>query len=290
MKLSNILAVCKYSKLEYDKRKFNLTTESLINKYKQEQIQYEVIVESHDEQQKCIQLAKDLLPNVDFLYTDELNKELTENKELIISIGGDEHFKYAIHNSLSGKLVLNVRSDNLKSEGALSSCNRFNLEEMIDQIKSDSYMTEEWVRLEAELNNKPIESAIDTIYVGEKNATRMSRYHLYYKDQTEEQKSSGILIVTGAGSTGWFSSAGGNPFPRDANTGRFLIREIYHGTKSGNTLRKGEFNHSEHIKIISLMDEEGIVEIDSIKEYPFKRGNQLKVKVSNEYLRVIIRS
>ena len=287
MKPSKILAICKYSKLEYDKKIFNLDTYALLQKYKDEHIHYEIIIDSHVEQRKCIDLAKQLLPEATFLYTDQLKMDMTNDYDLIVSIGGDEHFKYVIHNSIQGKLVLNIRSDNLKSEGALSSCNRLNLKEMVDQIRSDNFLIEEWVRLEAELNGKPIESAIDTIYIGEANATRMSRYLLHYQNQTEEQKSSGLLIVTGAGSTGWFSSAGGESFPRNSQTGRFLAREIYKGTVSGYNLNIGEFHPNEEIKVLSLIDSRGIVEIDSIKEYPFKRGSQLRAYVSDKCLRVV---
>ncbi|MDH5680076.1 MAG: hypothetical protein OEZ36_00695 [Spirochaetota bacterium] len=288
MNPSQILAIRKFSKLEYDSRKYSLDTASLIDKYKREQVDHDIILQSHEEQMACINLAKKLLPEATFISTPELNKELTQNKSLIISIGGDEHFKYVIHSSIEGNLVLNVRSDNLKSEGALSSCNRLNLEDMVRQILSDSYLTEEWVRLEAQLNDKPIESAIDTIYIGEKNSTRMSRYLLNYKGQTEEQKSSGLLIVTGAGSTGWFSSAGGHSFPRDAETGKFIAREIYKGTVSGYLLDKGDFTDEKDLFINSLMDDAGIVEIDSIKEYIFKRGDRLRVHVSKNRLRVMV--
>ncbi len=283
-----ILAICKFSKLEYDKRKYNLNTRALIRKYNQEQIHHEVIVDSHVEQRECIRLAKKLLPKSTFINTPDLPHTQTEDKDLIVSIGGDEHFKYVIHNSVQGKLVLNVRSDNLKSEGALSTCNRFNLKTMIDQIYSETYLVENWVRLEAQLNDQPIERAIDTIYVGEKNGTRMSRYVLHFKDRFEEQKSSGLLVVTGAGSTGWFKSAGGTPFPRNAMTGKFLAREMYVGTKTGSSMRDGVFHEEEIIEIHSLMDDQGIVEIDSIKEYPFRRGDKLKVNVSREYLKVMI--
>ena len=282
-----ILAIRKFSKLEYDSRIYSLDTPSLIQKYKREQVLHDIIVQSHEEQMACINLAKKLLPEAIFISTPELYKEITRDKDLIISIGGDEHFKYVIHSSLEGKLFLNVRSDNFKSEGALSSCNRLNLKEMVDQISSGTFLTEEWVRLDATLNDLPIESAIDTIYNGEKNSTRMSRYLLNYKGQTEEQKSSGLLIVTGAGSTGWFSSAGGESFPRDAETGKFIAREIYKGTVSGYLLNKGNFTDEKDLFINSLMDDAGIVEIDSIKEYNFKRGDRLRVHVSKNRLRVM---
>lgn len=288
MKPSQILALCKYSKLEYDKLKFNLTTRAMIKKYNEEHIQHEMILDSHIEQKKCKILAKKLLKGITFLNTPEITKEDTKDKDLLISIGGDEHFKFLIHNSYNDRLFLNVRSDNLKSEGALSTCNRFDLDIMVDQIYNDSYKVEHWVRLDAFLNGKQIESAIDTIFIGEKNGTRMSRYFFQFRGNEEEQKSSGLLVVTGAGSTGWYTSAGGIAFPRNDNKGKFLAREIYKGTRTGFSMSQGEFYENEEINVFSLSDEGGIIEVDSIKEYPFMRGDHLKVKVSKEYLNVMI--
>ncbi len=287
MNPTKILAVCKFSKLEYDQIKYNLSSSDLIKKYEREGIEYDVIIESHTEQKMCIDLARNLLPEACFIRTTDLKKEHTVDKDLIISLGGDEHLKYVIHNSVHDKLILSVRSDNLKSEGALSTCNRFNLEEMVKQIRSNNYIIAQWTKIEAYLNDKPIEKSADTIFIGEKNPTRMTRYFLYYNDEIEEQKSSGLIVVTGTGSTGWFKSCGGKPFSRIAKIGRFIAREIYIGTKTGNDLRIGEFAPNEQLEIHSLM-ENGIVEIDSIKEHPFKRGDKLVIRVSDEALKMVL--
>ncbi len=287
MKFNNILAVCKFSKIEYDKRQYNLNFNEIINKYAMEGIKYDLIIASHIEQIKCISFVQELIPSAEFIYTDELTTSLTKDKDLIISIGGDEHFKYVYHNMLSDKLILNIRSDNLKSEGALSTCNRFNLDKMVKQIHNSSYIVDKWVTLEADLNNKPIGNAIDTIYIGKNNSTKISRYRIIYRGKEEEQKSSGLLIVTGAGSTGWFTSAGGISFNRNARFGRFISREIYVGTRTGNSIKHGEFIDNEELEIQSLM-EEGIIEIDSIKEYKLKRGDTIKIRVSHKYLKVMM--
>ncbi|HEO65578.1 MAG TPA: hypothetical protein ENI73_06875 [Spirochaetes bacterium] len=67
-----------------------------------------------------------------------------------------------------------------------------------------------------------------------------------------------------------------------------MAREMYVGTKTGSSMRDGVFHEEETIEIHSLMDDQSIVEIDSIKEYPFKRGDKLKVNVSREFLNVMI--
>jgi NAD kinase len=286
MKFNKVLAVCKFSKIEYDKRQYNLSLDDLINKYDMEGIEYDLIIASHYEQLKCINLAKELIPSAEFIDTPKLTTNLTKDKDLIISIGGDEHFKYVYHNMLSDKLILNIRSDNLKSEGALSTCNRFNLNKMVKQMYNSSYLVDEWVTLEAELNDKPIENAIDTMYIGNSNGTKISRYRIAYGGKEEEQKSSGLIAVTGAGSTGWFRSSGGTSFSRNSKFGKFISREIYIGTKTANSIKSGEFTGDEELEVHSLM-ENGIIEIDSIKEYKLKRGDTIKIRVSNKCLKVM---
>src|SRR5262249_56830856 len=47
--------------------------------------------------------------------------------------------------------------------------------------------------------------AFNDFYLGQRTHLS-SRYALTYREQTERHSSSGLLVVTGAGSTGWFSS------------------------------------------------------------------------------------
>ena len=289
MDMNKVLVIYKFSKLRYDKKKYNINLKQLIKKYKKENISYKIILKSHYEQEACIQLLRNLLPQAQFIPTSNLHKEITNNKDLIISIGGDEHFKYVIHNSQKESFFLNIRSDNLKSEGSLSTCNRYNLKQMVSQIKNNTYLIEYWTSLNPILNGKTLERSIDTIYVGSKESTRISRYYLIYQGKKEEQKSSGILISTGAGSTGWFLSAGGkNSFSRSQPIAQFLIREIYIGTKTDNSLITGMINHNHSLIIYSLMDNHGLLNIDSIKNYSFTRGDQLAITIFPKSLKIMI--
>lgn len=302
MNPEEILVVYKQSKFERDQEKLGLNEKSLIESYKKEQIDYKRIVESHKEQNLCMDLARKCFDSVLFLKTKEFKPEHSKNKKLIVSVGGDEHFKYVLHHSLPRNLLhnsqdkekffLSIRSDNLKSEGALSSCNRSNLERMSQEIDENTFRVELWPVLELRINNQFLDWAMDTVFVGSKYSGWISRYVLCYGERSEEQKSSGVIVATGAGSTGWLRSAGAMSFPRYWRRAIFLVREPYRGSKFvGISILQGEIDPFRKefslLKFHSLMDSFGIVDLDSVREYEFLRGFQLEIRVSEHVLRIV---
>src|SRR5207302_8428736 len=58
---------------------------------------------------------------------------------------------------------------------------------------------------EAQLNDGQRLLAFNEFLLGQKTHVS-ARYALTFREKTEEQSSSGVLVTTGAGSTGWFSS------------------------------------------------------------------------------------
>ena len=78
------------------------------------------------------------------------------------------------------------------------------------------------------MNNKLIkELALNEVYIGAKSQFHTSRYTIKLNGDGEEQRSSGVLIVTGSGSNAWYKSAGGEPFPCEEKKLKFLVREPY---------------------------------------------------------------
>src|SRR4029079_18687188 len=59
---------------------------------------------------------------------------------------------------------------------------------------------------EVRLNDGQSLLAFNDFYIGQRTHVS-SRYSLTWHQRTEQQSSSGVLVSTGAGSTGWFSSA-----------------------------------------------------------------------------------
>jgi hypothetical protein len=82
------------------------------------------------------------------------------------------------------------------------------------------------------VDGKPLSHlALCDAFVGERDRCVMSRPVLHFRRHREEQKSSGLLVVTGAGSTGWYRSAAKglaparDSFPQNSPSFCFLLTE-----------------------------------------------------------------
>lgn len=126
--------------------------------------------------------------------------------------------------------------------------------------------------------------AVNDFYIGQRSHIS-SRYVLQHAGKRERQSSSGVIVSTGVGSTGWMKSvfsgatrissripgAGGKPvddasFSWDADYLRFAVREPYISPSSGADLVFGTVSGNEPLRIISEMTETGVIFSDGMEE------------------------
>lgn len=217
---------------------------------------------------------------------EKIEKKLPRGIDLVISIGGDGTFIDASHLIKDDTLILGVNSDPKESEGIHCSATRKDFRDKIKRIIEGDFSVEKWTRLAVYLDHKKCEFALNEVYVGAGHIYNTSRYVLEVHGVKERQKSSGVLISTGCGSTAWYSSAGGRPFPKDAKEARFIVREPYCGHLVCGRIINGIIKEGEEMKIKSEM-RDGIVGIDSFKEYPLPKGKIVRITVSNKPIHVI---
>ncbi|MEO1529397.1 MAG: hypothetical protein AAFX06_28585 [Planctomycetota bacterium] len=105
-----------------------------------------------------------------------------------------------------------------------------------------------------------------------------ARYVLYGKGGSEAQSSSGVIVSTGAGSTGWLSSVynmtrgiAGNAsvpetaLPWDTETLRWVVREPFQSQTTGVSLVSGSVDAATPLSMESLMPEGGVIFSDGIQ-------------------------
>lgn len=238
---------------------------------------YDRICASHREQQNSLELVKKCLPDAAFLPAEKLEKPL-EEQDLIIAVGGDGTGIKALHFVKNTPFLL-MNADISASEGALAQCNRFNFEEKLKLFKEGKYGIEEWTRLKTTVDGKELPPAVNEVFVGAKVSYLTSRYFI----NGEEHKSSGLIVSTGTGSTAWYSSCGGKPFPKNAKYGKFIVREPYQGTLKKSKLLDGQTPVSVRSKMF-----DGIVAIDAIQEFKVDRGASIEIDVSGSPARMVV--
>jgi hypothetical protein len=137
--------------------------------------------------------------------------------------------------------------------------------------------------------------ALNEVFVGHRSH-QSARYGLRVSGQEERQSSSGMIVSTGTGATGWarsISNDRGNPLPLPRPTERTLawfVREAWPSVASGATLTAGILEERSELVIVSEMEEGGVAFGDGIEQdwIPLSFGQELRVRVSSRVLRLVV--
>jgi NAD kinase len=291
MEEKKVLICPKISKYEWDLHKYKYSHKELIEEYKKEGVDYEYILQSHERQLQSRALSKEIFPNAMIVQKENLTKEKVKQVDITIALGGDNHFQYVSHFIEDG-LMFGINSDYLSSEGVLLSSTTNNIEEVKRRCDQNEYQIEKWTRINIILNNKFIARATCDVFIGEAERHLTSRNIIFYKGLTRQQKSSGILVSTGSGSTGWFSSASRflneeSVFDPKSDYAKFIVTEPYKGSLTDYTLISGKIDKKHHLKVNSLNSDKGKIIADSLEQFNFSRGSFVEIEISDTPLNVV---
>ena len=176
------------------------------------------------------------------------------------------------------------------------------LPEALQRLERGDYRSEPWTRLSLRVNGVECGSAINDLVLGKRDFRLTSRHELEYRGHKVTQRSSGILISTGVGSTGWYASAGlylgqqDRSFPKTARFARFELREPsvtiteVDGTRVTQLPQfvEGPLEEGEVLRVTSLNDDEGLASRDSLDSVPFPRGSVAEISIDPNPCHVII--
>jgi len=205
---------------------------------------------------------------------------------------------------LQGQPVIGVNPDPRRWEGRLLPFVLAELPEVVRRVRSGKGQCQPITFAEARTNDGQRLLGVNDLFIGPRSHTS-ARYSLLWKGQQEEQSSSGIIISTGFGSSGWFRSilagaigvtgqqshplAGG--FDWQAKKLYFTVREPFPSRTSGAKLVFGAIEDRECLRLESHMPENGVVFSDGIEGdfLNFNSGTVLTVGVAAESGQVIVR-
>ncbi len=216
---------------------------------------------------------------------ENLKKEYFDGKEVVVSVGGDGTFLSCAH-YIDSQLLLGVNSNPKQSEGALTSTMVWDLQEKLNEIISDFDFLEirEYVRERVRVCKKDkcviTEYALNESYIGNINPHHPSNYEIIYNNFKESQRSSGVLVTTGTGSTAWYYAMGGRRFSREKQQLRFKIRELFKSRLYRPTLEKGKINTSEVLEVVNKTHH-SILAIDSIITYNLDYNDRVLIDIGN---------
>lgn len=202
--------------------------------------------------------------------------------DLVVTVGPDglvvNTAKY-----LKDQPIVAVNSDPVRVEGVLLPFNARNLPQGISAAVFGEPRVRHVTMAESVLSDGQRLVAFNDFFIGA-NSHVSARYCLESEGKSEEQSSSGVLISTGAGSTGWLRSVyagaarvvealGGkvNPppdggrIPWDAEQLIYVVREPWPSKSTGATLVYGVITKEQPLIITSQMADNGVIFSDGIE-------------------------
>lgn len=267
MKHEKILVVRKMSALEY---------------YYNGNHKSKIIKESSRNHNQSIQKIENILRKsgrkFDIVTRRELSEKLIKNYDAVISAGGDGTVIATASYNLDTP-QLNLKTDS-RSVGAL--CQE-NIGKSLKAFLEGKYIIERWQRQDVYLNGKFKGRASNETCIGEGlRFDKLARYNLTFWDlksgltQKETQGGSGIIIVTGTGSSAW--PAAFKPYQRNEPYFEFKTL-LQHSGKIGE-------GKAEYVRI-EYKAHEGKFSIDT-EVYDLPRDSILEIKISKYPLLVAI--
>jgi NAD kinase len=216
-------------------------------------------------------------------------------EDIVVVVGQDglvaNTLKY-----LQGQPVIAVNPDPQRWEGRLLPFVLAELADVVQRTREGRCESKSITFAEARTNDGQRLLGVNDLFIGPRSHTS-ARYALQWNGRQEEQSSSGIIVSTGFGSSGWFRSilAGAigvtgqqshplaEGFDWQARKLYFTVREPFPSRTSGASLVFGEIGGEDHLRLESHMPENGVVFSDGIEtdHLSFNSGTVLTVGVAD---------
>lgn len=223
----------------------------------------------------------------------DLARFVFEPEDLVVAVGQDGLVANAAK-YLRGQLVLGVNPDPASYDGVLVRHRPDRARRLLAAMAAGRVLVEERVLAAASLDDGQRLLALNEIFAGHRSH-QSARYVLRQGGKEERQSSSGVLVTTGTGATGWARSVNGErrrplalPAPADPALA-FLVREPFPSVSTGTSLDGGPLGADEPLELVSEMDDGGVLFADGIEddriEFPF--GARARFDVAPDRLRLV---
>lgn len=166
---------------------------------------------------------------------------------------------------------------------------------LFKRFEADELAREKRTMLEAQLDDSQKITALNEIYIGHMSH-QSAKYDISFQQQREHQSSSGIIVASGTGSSGWMSSLNSlssNPMhlpgPEEEMIS-FRVREPWPSEHTGTAINAGMIDKTEQLQVTSKMETQGVIFGDGIEQdfLSFDWGQQVSLRVAAQRLNICV--
>lgn len=249
----------------------------------------------HLRQQRAIQAISAAIP-VEWrranVVRNELDRFLFAPEDIVVAVGQDGLVANA-SKYLSGQPVIGVNPAPSDYAGVLVPHPADAAADLLRDVARERHSVQSRTMVEAEVDGGFRLRALNELFIG--HITHQSaRYRLSFEDREERHSSSGVIVATGTGCTGWARSIHRQRRcsfcllePEDAEL-LFFVREAFPSPATGCDVVHGVVYDS--IEITSEMNDGGVIFGDGIESdrIEFGWGKTARISRADQSLRLVV--
>lgn len=229
------------------------------------------------------------------------------NENHLVVVVGQDGLVANTAKYVNGNPIIAINPDSERYDGYLLPYTPDNFVEAVEKVMSNNYICRTATFAEASLNDGQRLLAFNDLFIGTSSHVS-ARYKISYGQEIENHSSSGVIISTKAGSTGWLSSIfnmtfGMNKFIQKQkdkkkipklkdNQLMFVVREPFESKKSQTDLSVGVITLQHPLVIESFMPSNGVIFSDGIEAdfLNFNSGAIATISIAKETANLVVRS
>ena len=226
------------------------------------------------------------------------------NNQVVITVGQDglvaNTAKY-----VKGIPIVAVNPDTERFDGVLLPFNANSFISAVEKVITNKYNSKLTSFAEAQLNDGQRLLAFNDLFIGATSHVS-ARYKITYNKKTEEHSSSGIIVSTQEGSTGWLSSifnmsSGIHNFIEKDNSPKkyvklkdtqlmFAVREPFASKKTQTSITVGVLSERFKLIVESYMPNNGLIFSDGIETdfLKFNSGSIATIGIAKEKANLVL--
>lgn len=201
---------------------------------------------------------------------EDLSRFLFEPSDVVVAVGQDG-LVANVAKYLEGQRVVGINPDRSRHDGILVPHPPDAIDALLGAVAAGRCEIEARTMVEARLDDGQRLLALNEVYLGHRTH-QSSRYVITHAGASERQSSSGVIVTTGTGATGWARSIHRQrrteielPAPTDRRLS-FFVREAFPSVATGTGLTEGDVSAGEALRLRSEMNDDGVLFGDGIEE------------------------
>lgn len=250
----------------------------------------------HDEVRRLSSQVTGAIPNAwrrALVDRSDLHRFLFEPEDIVVAFGQDG-LVANLAKYLDGQPVIGINPEPERNDGVLVPCRTTQARELMEAAAAGAAPLERRTMVHAELDDGQRLVALNEIFVGHRTH-QSARYQIRWRSDDERQSSSGVVVTTGTGATGWARSIHRQrhtqvalPTPQERRLA-FFVREAFPSVATGTRITDGELGDGDPLELVSRMDGGGVVFGDGIEDdrLTFGWGRRLRIGVARQTLALV---